>query len=129
MASSPLVLRASPGYPRAACNTECCLPSDRMSAHGPKCRFAALQRYVRSRGQTGLVTDCLETSKMTLCGHRMCIAGHRLALRSDPDPRPRAPLFDQLVGAEQKRFRDSKPDGLGGIEIDRQLELSRILNR
>ena len=31
-----------------------------------KCRFAALRQYVRSWGQTGLVTDCLETSKMTL---------------------------------------------------------------
>src|SRR5437879_517083 len=38
--------------------------------HGPKRRFAALRRYVRSRGQTGLVTNCLETSKMTRSGSR-----------------------------------------------------------
>jgi P2-related tail formation protein len=39
------------------------------SAFDPKSRFAALRRYVRSRGQTGLVTDWLETSKMTQLRH------------------------------------------------------------
>jgi hypothetical protein len=44
------------------------------AADGPKCRFAALRRYVRNRRKTGLVTDCLETSKMTRSRLWWCVS-------------------------------------------------------
>ena len=38
-------------------------------------------------------------------------------------------LFDHLVGARQKRFRDSQAECLGGREVDDKLELGRLLDR
>jgi len=38
-------------------------------------------------------------------------------------------LFDHLVGAQQERFGDRQPERLGGIEVDHQLKLGRLLDR
>jgi hypothetical protein len=40
-----------------------------------------------------------------------------------------SPSFDHLVGAGYEVRRDVEPDCLGGLEIDRQLELDRLLHR
>jgi hypothetical protein len=40
-----------------------------------------------------------------------------------------ASLFDHLVGAQQKRFRNSKPECFGGLEIDDKLEFGRLFDR
>src|ERR1700730_11525531 len=40
-----------------------------------------------------------------------------------------ARLLDHLVGAQQKLLRDRKPDRLRGLEVDRQYELGRQLDR
>jgi len=37
--------------------------------------------------------------------------------------------FDDLVGAQQKGLGDGEADGLGGLEVDHQLELGRELHR
>src|SRR4051794_27631817 len=36
--------------------------------------------------------------------------------------------FDHLVGAEQERLRHGEAEGLGGLEVDRKLELDRLLD-
>jgi hypothetical protein len=36
--------------------------------------------------------------------------------------------FDDLVGAGEDRGRDRQPEGLGGVEIDNQLEGGRLLD-
>jgi hypothetical protein len=41
----------------------------------------------------------------------------------------RLPLFDHLVGAQQERLRDRQTEGLGGGQIDDEIELSRLLDR
>jgi hypothetical protein len=38
-----------------------------------------------------------------------------------------ASLFDYLVGAQQERFRDRKPECFGGLEIDDKFELGWLL--
>jgi hypothetical protein len=38
-------------------------------------------------------------------------------------------LFDHLIGANQKRFWDCEPECIRGLEVDYQLELSRLLDR
>src|SRR5262249_18785586 len=37
--------------------------------------------------------------------------------------------FDHLGSAEQKRFRDGEAERLGGVQIDDEVELSRLLDR
>jgi hypothetical protein len=39
-----------------------------------------------------------------------------------------ATLFDHLVGAQQKRFRDCQPKRLRGLEIDDEIEFGRLLD-
>jgi hypothetical protein len=38
-------------------------------------------------------------------------------------------LLDDLIRAHQHRRRDRQPERFGGLEVDRQLELGRQLNR
>src|SRR6516165_1772945 len=38
-------------------------------------------------------------------------------------------LLDHLIGGRQQRFRDGEAEGLGGFEIDDELELGRLLDR
>src|SRR4029453_282157 len=40
-----------------------------------------------------------------------------------------APLFDDLIRPRQQRRRDGEAEGLGGLEVDDQLERCRLLNR
>jgi hypothetical protein len=37
--------------------------------------------------------------------------------------------LDHLVGAQQERLRDRQTEGLGGGQIDDEIELSRLLDR
>ena len=41
----------------------------------------------------------------------------------------KAPLFDQLVGAQEKRFGDCQGEGLGGGQINDEVEFGRLLDR
>jgi hypothetical protein len=38
-------------------------------------------------------------------------------------------LFDHLISAGEDRGRDREAEGLGGLEIDHQLEGGRLLDR
>jgi len=40
-----------------------------------------------------------------------------------------APLFDDLVGAQQDRGRQGQAEKLGGLKIDDHFELGRLLDR
>src|SRR5437660_11305216 len=42
---------------------------------------------------------------------------------------PAAPSLDDLIRPEQERLRNRQPEGLGGFEVDDQLELLRPLDR
>jgi len=44
-------------------------------------------------------------------------------------PRTRRLIFDDLVGAREDRWRHGQPERLGGLEIDHQFEMSRLLER
>jgi hypothetical protein len=44
-------------------------------------------------------------------------------------PQQTVSLFDHLVGARQKRWRNGKPDRFRGLEIDHKLECRRLLDR
>jgi hypothetical protein len=44
-------------------------------------------------------------------------------------PGPHSQLFDHLVGAREDRWRHGEAERLGGLEIDDQLECSRLLDR
>jgi len=41
----------------------------------------------------------------------------------------RACLLDDLVRSQEHRLRDREPEGLGGLEVDDQFELGRLLDR
>jgi hypothetical protein len=40
-----------------------------------------------------------------------------------------APLFDDLVGAQQESFRDLQAQRFGGGQVDDEIELGRLLDR
>jgi hypothetical protein len=44
-------------------------------------------------------------------------------------PQQKAPLFDYLVGAREQRWRHGQAERLGSLEIDRQIDLGRPLDR
>jgi hypothetical protein len=41
----------------------------------------------------------------------------------------RASLFDPLIGTGEERRRDVKVDRLGGLQVDDEIKLSRLLDR
>src|SRR5947209_14304911 len=43
--------------------------------------------------------------------------------------RSQRPLSDQLICPKQERLRDRQPEGLGGLEVDDELELAGLLDR
>src|SRR6266571_5091380 len=49
-------------------------------------------------------------------------------LRTPDAPQQTTPSFDHLVGAGKQRWRHSQSEGLRSLEIDHQLELSRLLH-
>src|SRR5262249_17007970 len=44
-------------------------------------------------------------------------------------PLPAHPLLDHLIGSCKQRWRDRQAEGLGGLQVDNQLELRGLLNR
>jgi hypothetical protein len=44
-------------------------------------------------------------------------------------PQQNTSLFDHLIGAGKQRWRHSQTEGLGGLEVDDELELGRQFNR
>src|SRR5258706_13472358 len=62
-------------------------------------------------------------------GPREDAARAELGRRALMVPRAEIPdLFDHLIRPEQERFRDGQAEGLGGLEIDDQLELRGLLH-
>src|SRR5262249_22578589 len=55
-------------------------------------------------------------------------SGHAAAAPPSSDMNSRR-SFDQLIGAQQERFRDRQPEPLGGGQIDDEIELDRLFNR
>jgi len=58
--------------------------------------------------------------------------GYRLGIEPPPysDQCARRPTsFDHFIGAGEDRWRDRQPERLGGLQIDDQLELRRLLDR
>jgi hypothetical protein len=51
---------------------------------------------------------------------------HRVAKCHQPHRRP---LFDHLVGEQQHRLGNAQAERLRGLDVDRELELGRLLNR
>src|SRR6516225_7440422 len=49
--------------------------------------------------------------------------------RSRPRSKSSAASFDDLVGAGEDRWRNRQAQRLGGLEVDDQLELRRLLDR
>jgi hypothetical protein len=37
--------------------------------------------------------------------------------------------LDHLIGCSQQRFRDGEAEGVGGLEVDDQIEFGRLLDR
>ena len=58
-----------------------------------------------------------------------CGRGRCLRLASDIGLPPQAASLDHLVGAQQERIGDCKPDCFCGFEVDDQFELGRLLHR
>src|SRR5437764_7204456 len=48
---------------------------------------------------------------------------------SERSARSLSPLLDHLVGAREQRLRNRQSERLRGLEVDRQLEFGRLLNR
>jgi len=44
-------------------------------------------------------------------------------------PQQTGSLFDHLVSAVEKRWRNCDAEGVSGLEIDQELELCRLLDR
>jgi hypothetical protein len=44
-------------------------------------------------------------------------------------PSPRSQLFDNFVGADKDRLRNSEAESLGGLEVDDEFECGRLLDR
>src|SRR5207247_2955576 len=53
----------------------------------------------------------------------------RTPRRAPAQRRTSTPLFDHLVRPEQDRLRDREAERLGGLEVDHELELCRLLDR
>src|SRR6266536_794345 len=51
------------------------------------------------------------------------------AMAPDPPIPESTALFDHLIGPPEQRRRDRKAEGLGGFEVDDQLELRGLLDR
>ena len=47
---------------------------------------------------------------------------------SDGIASPSTHLLDHLIRPQQERLRDRQPEGLGGLEVDEQVELRRLLD-
>src|SRR5262249_40503282 len=97
-------------------------PSNPMTGIGDRC----------ARVAKGHVTAALLNSVMNsrrLMPNLKVSPALVLQFASDGTSAVHPPLFDHLVGAGEKRFRNGQSERLGGLEVYDQLEFGRQLNR
>ena len=71
---------------------------------------------------------CLFSPQLpTSCG--AAVSDRRNGPLSDSCNAANSILFDYFVGADENALRDGETERLGGLEIDRQLEFGRLLDR
>ena len=57
------------------------------------------------------------------------LPGERRRLRPCPEIDDGEDSLDHLVGSGQQRFRDCEAERLGGLEVDDEFQLGRLLDR
>jgi len=90
-------------------------------------------RIRRSRPKVSLQCNAaiwsLSGDKRTLSSHRKLVAIDPQRLIATIDCRTAKGLFDHFVGPTEHRYRDGDAEGLGGLQVDVQLDFSCLLDR
>jgi hypothetical protein len=58
-----------------------------------------------------------------------CVATCREVPQADSAPQQTPPLFNYFVSAGEQRRRHREPERVGGLQVDHQLEVSRLQHR
>jgi hypothetical protein len=102
--------------------------------HEPPLGNRALRRYrpwnarvPRRRGQANTPTEDLFAGSFLLPAPRPRAARRRLRPATSPGSGG-GPSFDHVLRAQQQRRRDRETERLGGLEVDHELELRRLLD-
>ena len=98
-------------------------PSTHPSSRSP-CRNASSRRRARASG-------CRWRDSQSDTPSPPAAPRRRAARRAEPEPLGTrgGPSLDHLIRPLQERRRDREAEGLGGLEVDHELELRRLLHR